>query len=214
MGFQQRMALCFTQIASHHFRHHLLQRDLRHPAQFCLGFAGVAQQGALVMLPFTAEEQALVDARLDPKKMEKAEHAPTTIINAAHLVPAWVKVSPFVAMLIGLFTAWLFYIKNPSLPVRLAAQQRPLYLFLLNKWYFDELYHFLFVKPAFWFGRLFWKGGDVGIIDRFGPNGSAFAVSLTSRLAVRMQSGYLYTYALVMLLGLVAAISWFMVQAR
>ena len=96
----------------------------------------------------------------------------------------------------------------------LAGHFEPLYKFFLNKWYFDELYNLIFVKPAFWFGRLFWKGGDIGIIDRFGPNGSAAAVGLGSRIAVRMQSGYLYTYALVMLLGLVAAISWFMVQAR
>jgi NADH-quinone oxidoreductase subunit L len=116
-------------------------------------------------------------------------------------------------MLVGLFTAWMMYIRSETAPASVARHFDPLYKFFLNKWYFDELYNLMFVKPAFWFGRLFWKGGDVGIIDRFGPNGSAFAVSLTSRLAVRMQSGYLYTYALVMLLGLVAAISWLMVQA-
>ena len=88
-----------------------------------------------------------------------------------------------------------------------------MYNFFLNKWYFDELYHLIFVRPAFWFGRLFWKQGDIGIIDRFGPNGSAAVVALGSRMAVKMQSGYLYTYALVMLLGLVAAVSWMMVKA-
>lgn len=136
------------------------------------------------------------------------------LIHAMHHVPMWVKLASTVAMLVGLFTAWMMYIRKPGSAQALAGHFEPLYKFFLNKWYFDELYNLIFVKPAFWFGRLFWKGGDVGIIDRFGPNGSAFAVSLTSRLAVRMQSGYLYTYALVMLLGLVAAISWFMVQAR
>ena len=135
------------------------------------------------------------------------------LIHAMHDVPLWVKLASTVAMLVGLFTAWMMYIRSETAPASVARQFEPLYKFFLNKWYFDELYNLIFVKPAFWFGRLFWKGGDVGIIDRFGPNGSAFAVSLTSRLAVRMQSGYLYTYALVMLLGLVAAISWLMVQA-
>jgi NADH-quinone oxidoreductase subunit L len=135
------------------------------------------------------------------------------LIHAMHDVPLWVKLASTVAMLVGLFTAWMMYIRSETAPASVARHFDPLYKFFLNKWYFDELYNLIFVKPAFWFGRLFWKGGDVGIIDRFGPNGSAFAVSLTSRLAVRMQSGYLYTYALVMLLGLVAAISWLMVQA-
>ncbi|MGB5077316.1 MAG: NADH-quinone oxidoreductase subunit L, partial [Sphingorhabdus sp.] len=136
------------------------------------------------------------------------------VIHAAHEAPNWVKVSPFIAMVLGFALAWLFYIKRTDLPGRLATQQRPLYLFLLNKWYFDELYNLVFVRPAFGLGRLFWKQGDIGIIDRFGPNGSAAVVALGSRLAARMQTGYLYSYALVMLLGLVAAVSWMMVQAK
>ena len=94
----------------------------------------------------------------------------------------------------------------------MASAFAPLYRFFLNKWYFDELYDAVFVRPAFWFGRLFWKQGDIGIIDRFGPNGSAAVVAFGSKLAVKMQSGYLYTYALVMLLGLVTAVSWMMVR--
>jgi NADH-quinone oxidoreductase subunit L len=136
------------------------------------------------------------------------------LIHAMHDVPLWVKLASTAAMLTGLFIAWTMYIRKPGSALALAGHFEPLYKFFYNKWYFDELYNLIFVKPAFWVGRLFWKGGDVGIIDRFGPNGSALAVAMTSRLAVRMQSGYLYTYALVMLLGLVAAISWFMVQAR
>ena len=170
--------------------------------------AGTVPKGALVMLPFTADEQALVDARLDPKKVEKAEHAPTTIINAAHLVPAWVKVSPFVAMLIGLFTAWLFYIKNPSLPVRLAAQQRPLYLFLLNKWYFDELYDWIFVRPAKWLGRFLWQKGDGTVIDG-ALNGIAMGIiPFFTRLAGKAQSGYIFTYAFAMVIGIAVLVTW------
>jgi len=134
------------------------------------------------------------------------------LMHAMHEVPMWVKLSSTVAMLLGLITAFSMYQLSKDAPQRLAATFAPIYRFLLNKWYFDELYSFLFVRPAFWFGRLFWKQGDIGIIDRFGPNGSAAAVSFGSKMAVRMQSGYLYTYALVMLLGLVVAVSWMMVR--
>ena len=134
------------------------------------------------------------------------------LMHAMHEVPLWVKLSSTVAMLIGLTTAYLMYQRSQDAPQRLAMTFAPIYRFLLNKWYFDELYTFVFVRPAFWFGRLFWKQGDIGIIDRFGPNGSAALVSFGSKLAVRMQSGYLYTYALVMLLGLVIAVSWMMVR--
>jgi NADH-quinone oxidoreductase subunit L len=136
------------------------------------------------------------------------------LMHAMHEVPLWVKLASTVAMLTGLFVAWMMYIRSSTAPTTVANSFRPLYNFFYNKWYFDELYNLIFVKPAFWFGRLFWKQGDVGIIDRFGPNGSAAVVGFTSRMAVKMQSGYLYTYALVMLLGLVGMISWMMVAAK
>ncbi|MDP3197909.1 NADH-quinone oxidoreductase subunit L [Tabrizicola sp.] len=170
--------------------------------------AGVAPKGALVMLPFTPEEQAVVDTRLDADKAAKAEHAPTTMINAAHVVPTWVKVSPFIAMLIGFAVAWLFYIRDPSLPRRLAAQQRPLYLFLLNKWYFDELYDVIFVRPAKWLGGFLWKKGDGNVIDG-SLNGVAMGIiPALTRLAGRAQSGYLFHYAFAMVLGIVILVTW------
>jgi len=104
--------------------------------------------------------------------------------------------------------AYAAYIRDTSIPGRFVGQFEPLYRFLYNKWYFDELYHALFVRPAFWFGRLFWKRGDEGTIDRFGPNGFAWLVQQGSRGAVRLQSGYLNSYALVMLVGLVGAVTW------
>jgi NADH-quinone oxidoreductase subunit L len=134
------------------------------------------------------------------------------LMHAMHEVPLWVKLSSTVAMLTGLLVAYVMYQQSKDAPQRLATAFAPLYRFFLNKWYFDELYNAVFVRPAFWFGRLFWKRGDIGIIDRFGPNGSAAVVSFGSKLAVKMQSGYLYTYALVMLLGLVTAVSWMMVR--
>ena len=136
----------------------------------------------------------------------------THLMHAMHEVPLWVKLSSTVAMLIGLSAAYFMYQLSKDAPQRVATTFAPVYRFFLNKWYFDELYNFLFIRPAFWFGRLFWKQGDIGIIDRFGPNGSAALVSFGSKMAVRMQSGYLYTYALVMLLGLVIAVSWMMVR--
>jgi NADH-quinone oxidoreductase subunit L len=130
------------------------------------------------------------------------------VIHAAHEAPAWVKVSPFVAMLIGFALAWLFYIKDPSLPGRLATQQRPLYLFLLNKWYFDEVYDFLFVRPARWLGNFLWKKGDGNVIDG-SLNGVALGiVPMLTRLAGRAQSGYLFHYAFAMVLGIVVLVTW------
>ncbi|WP_375398275.1 NADH-quinone oxidoreductase subunit L [uncultured Sphingomonas sp.] len=134
------------------------------------------------------------------------------LYHAAHEVPVWVKLSATIVMLLGLFTAWMTYIRHPDFPAKFTEMFRILYRFLLNKWYFDELYDLLFVKPAFAIGRLFWRAADEGIIDRFGPNGSAWVVSLGSRVAGRFQTGYLYTYAFVMLVGLTAAVTWAMTR--
>ncbi|MCZ8017395.1 NADH-quinone oxidoreductase subunit L [Novosphingobium sp.] len=134
------------------------------------------------------------------------------LMHAMHEVPLWVKLSATAVMLVGLFGAWYAYIRNPGFPAKVVAQIDVLYRFVYNKWYFDELYNFLFVRPAFWIGDKFWKLGDIGIIDRFGPNGAAWTVLQGTRLAQKVQSGYLYSYALVMLLGLTAAITWMMVR--
>ncbi|PKQ00953.1 MAG: NADH-quinone oxidoreductase subunit L [Alphaproteobacteria bacterium HGW-Alphaproteobacteria-13] len=134
------------------------------------------------------------------------------LMHAAHEVPLWVKWMPFTVMAIGLFLAWNSYIRNTTLPARFVAQFGMLHKFLYNKWYFDELYNVLFVKPAFAIGRFFWKRGDEGTIDRFGPDGAAALVQGGTRLAVRLQSGYVYGYAFVMLLGLVGLASWAMVK--
>ena len=134
------------------------------------------------------------------------------LMHAMHEVPLWVKLSATVVMLTGLLIAWLAYIRSPDFPAKFAEMFRVLYAFLLNKWYFDELYNVVFVKPAFAIGRFFWKRGDEGTIDRFGPNGSAALVGFGARLAGRVQTGYLYTYAFVMLLGLTAAVTWAMTR--
>ncbi|WP_309750763.1 NADH-quinone oxidoreductase subunit L [Novosphingobium sp.] len=135
------------------------------------------------------------------------------LIHHMHGVPLWVKWAPFAVMATGFAGAWYAYIRNPGLPAKFAGAIRPVYTFVYNKWYFDELYDRIFVRPSFWMGRQFWQRGDVGLIDRFGPNGSAWAVLIGSRVAGKLQTGYLYSYALVMLLGLTAAISWVFWQA-
>ena len=132
------------------------------------------------------------------------------ILHDMHGVPTWVKLAPFVAMLIGLLVAWQFYIRSPQTPKNLAAQHRGLYAFLLNKWYFDELFDFLFVRSAKWLGRFLWKTGDGAIIDGLGPDGvSARVVDVTNRV-VRLQTGYLYHYAFAMLIGVAALVTWMM----
>ncbi|MEZ5926650.1 MAG: NADH-quinone oxidoreductase subunit L [Hyphomicrobiaceae bacterium] len=123
------------------------------------------------------------------------------ILEEAHHVPELVKWSPFLMMLAGFGLAWLFYIVSPGMPVALARAFKPIYLFLLNKWYFDELYDWLFVRPAHWIGRRLWKTGDGAIIDGLGPDGlSARVLDVTGRV-VKLQSGFVYTYAFVMLIG-------------
>lgn len=130
------------------------------------------------------------------------------LMHAMHEVPMLVKYAAAIVMVIGLFVAWVAYIRDTSLPAKIAEQLGPVYRFLYNKWYFDELYNFLFVRPAFWLGRVLWKRGDEGIIDRFGPNGAAWVVERGAVVARKVQSGYLTSYALVMLLGLVAVVTW------
>lgn len=132
------------------------------------------------------------------------------IMHAMHEVPTWVKVSPFVMMVGGFLVAYQFYIRSPESPKRLAERHAGLYQFLLNKWYFDELYDFLFVKPALWVGRKLWKKGDGTIIDGFGPNGVAARVQNVTTWVVKLQTGYLYHYAFAMLIGVAALITWSM----
>ncbi|MBS1304198.1 NADH-quinone oxidoreductase subunit L [Loktanella sp. SALINAS62] len=130
------------------------------------------------------------------------------VIDEAHEAPKWVKVSPFVAMLLGFLLAFQMYIRRPELPAQLAENQRPLYNFLLNKWYFDQLYNFIFVGPALWLGRFLWKRGDQGTIDG-GINGLALGIiPFFNRSVSKMQSGYLFTYAFAMVVGIALLLTW------
>lgn len=137
-------------------------------------------------------------------------HETNHVIHDAHNVATWVKLSPFIAMLSGSLLAWLFYVAKPGIPAALAKRNHGLYQFLLNKWYFDEVYDVIFVKPAMKLGRFLWKKGDGSVIDG-GLNGLAMGIiPWFTRLAGRWQSGYVFTYALAMILGVGVLITWFM----
>jgi NADH-quinone oxidoreductase subunit L len=132
------------------------------------------------------------------------------IIEDMHHIPESVAFLPTVMMAVGFLVSWLFYIRRPYLPVGLARQQPLLYQFLLNKWYFDELYELIFVRPAKWIGRFLWKVGDGKIIDGLGPDGVSARVLDVTRRAVQLQTGYLYHYAFAMLVGVAGLITYFM----
>ena len=126
--------------------------------------------------------------------------------------PWFIAVLPTVMMAAGFLVAWQFYIRRPDLPAELARQQSLLYQFLLNKWYFDEIYDFLLVRPALWLGRVLWKGGDERVIDGLGPDGISARVIDITRSVMRLQTGYLYHYAFAMLIGVAALVTWFMLR--
>ncbi len=135
-------------------------------------------------------------------------HAVAPAAAAHHHPPEWVVWSATIAMSAGFALAYLYYIVAPWLPEATARAFRPLYLFLLNKWYFDELYDFLFVRPAMWLGRALWKGGDGAVIDGT-IDGTARGVIWTAGRAVKLQTGYVYHYAFAMLIGVALLISYF-----
>jgi NADH-quinone oxidoreductase subunit L len=127
-------------------------------------------------------------------------------------VPAWVEFGPFVALIVGFAIAYYYYVMHPEVPPQLAARNGFIYRFLYNKWYFDELYDFLLVRPTFRLARFLWKFGDGRIIDGLGPDGIAARVLDTSRGAVRIQTGYVYHYAFAMLAGVVVLAGWFIFE--
>jgi NADH-quinone oxidoreductase subunit L len=132
------------------------------------------------------------------------------VLEDMHHIPYLIAMSPTVMMALGFVVAWEFYIRRPELPVELARQHEPLYRFLLNKWYFDEIYDVLLVRPTLWLGRVLWKYGDGWLIDGWGPDGVSARVLDVTRGVVRLQTGYLYHYAFAMLIGVAALITWFM----
>jgi NADH-quinone oxidoreductase subunit L len=135
-----------------------------------------------------------------------------TLEGAEH-VPFLVSILPLVAGVVGIATAWWAYIRRPDIPGRTVRLFHALYLFLLNKWYFDELYDALVVRPAFWLGNGLWKRGDGTMIDGLGPDGISARTIDMSVIASRLQTGYIFHYAFGIVLGVVGLITWFYVGA-
>jgi NADH-quinone oxidoreductase subunit L len=133
-----------------------------------------------------------------------------TVLEDMEHLPLAVTLAPTLMMIGGFLVAWQFYIRRPDIPAALARDQSVLYRFLLNAWYFDRIYNFLFVRPAMWIGRVFWKGGDGFVIDGFGPDGVSARVLDVTRNVIRLQTGYVYHYAFAMLIGVAAFVTWFM----
>jgi NADH-quinone oxidoreductase subunit L len=133
------------------------------------------------------------------------------ILHELHDVGLVVEYLPLLMMAGGAFVAWYMYIRAPGTADALARANPLLYRFLLNKWYFDELYDLIFVRPAFWIGRLLWRGGDERVIDGFGPDAIAARVIDVTNRVVRLQTGYVYHYAFAMLIGVAVIITWYLV---
>ncbi|MBV9064879.1 MAG: NADH-quinone oxidoreductase subunit L [Methylobacteriaceae bacterium] len=133
------------------------------------------------------------------------------ILHELHEVGLLVEYLPLLMMAGGALLAWYMYIRAPGTADALARANPLLYRFLLNKWYFDELYDIIFVRPAFWIGRLLWRGGDERVIDGFGPDGVAARVIDVTNRVVRLQTGYVYHYAFAMLIGVAVIITWYLV---
>jgi NADH-quinone oxidoreductase subunit L len=132
----------------------------------------------------------------------------------AEEVPAIIDYLPLIVGIAGIVVAWIAYLGVPTLPGRIASAFRPLYLFLLNKWYFDELYDALFVRSAMRGGWALWKGGDGMLIDGLGPDGVAAVTRGVSRQASRLQTGYVYHYAFAMLIGVAAMVTYYLYLGR
>ena len=130
-------------------------------------------------------------------------------VAAAHHVPFWVKALPTVLAVAGIAIAWWLYVVKPDIPGAIATMHRPIYAFLLNKWYFDELYDIVFVRPAKLIGYTLWRGGDGRVIDGLGPDGVSATVIRLARRAAQLQTGYVYHYAFAMLVGVVGFVSWY-----
>ncbi|MBE1237077.1 NADH-quinone oxidoreductase subunit L [Phaeovibrio sulfidiphilus] len=138
---------------------------------------------------------------------------PGDVTDLAHHVPLLVKLAPLVCSLFGVLAGVVFYVWKPCLPGRVAGAFPLAYRFLLNKWYFDEVYNAVFIRPAFAIGRLFWKTGDRAVIDGLGPDGLSRITSGAASVFSRIQNGLVSRYAFVMIFGLTGVVTWLLMTA-
>ena len=169
---------------------------------------GVLAAGS-ILAGFPFKELFVSEHGVEEFFRESLKMNPHILENMEHM-PFWLGQLPLVMMLGGFAVSYVFYISRPYLPEELASQQPLLYNFLLNKWYFDELYDVIFVRSTKWLGRFLWKKGDGFVIDGFGPDGVSARVLDITRSVVKIQTGYLYHYAFAMLIGVAGLITWFM----
>jgi NADH-quinone oxidoreductase subunit L len=190
--------------ADHDVLHHVHESPISMTGPMALLAVGAVFSGMALAGLFTGEaSQAFWGKAI----YVAANH---TALKDAHHVALWVKLLPIAVAFAGILTAWYMYIRKPHLPAAMAAEFSDAHAFLYNKWYFDELYDVLFVRPAKWLGRVLWQGGDGRIIDGFGPNGLAALTLDFARRAARLQSGYLYHYAFAMLIGVALFVSYYL----
>jgi len=192
-------------------------------AVFYQGFVGGAHHdNAASASHLTETQQSHEDAHQDHETHDQAEldrftfwqdsilvRPENDVIDKAHNVPKWVKFLPVIVGAIGLLLAWILYIRKTDWPAKLAGTFRPVYSLIYNKWYFDELYNAIFVRNAFRLGHGFWQGGDKKIIDGFGPDGISRVSQKIAAGLGKFQSGYLYQYAFIMMIALIAIVTWF-----
>ncbi|WP_323020638.1 NADH-quinone oxidoreductase subunit L [Pararhodobacter sp.] len=188
----------------HHTHDHAHESPMTMLIPLAVLSVGAVLAGMVWYTPFFGSHEAVHEWFGHSITMLDSNHT----IHNAHEAPAWVKTAPFVAMLLGLVLAYLFYIVNPRLPVKLAENQPILYRFLLNKWYIDEIYDAIFVRPAFAIGRFLWKRGDGNTIDGFLNGLSMNVLPMLNRVYARAQSGYLYHYAFAMVLGIAVLVTY------
>ena len=200
--------------ADHHVLEHAHEAPLSMMIPNVVLAAGAVLAGLVFYGQFVGGEESMAHFWAGPEDSAYAPFlrafAESHAIHAAHEAPFWVKAAPLIVALAGIALAYQMYIRDPSMPQRWARRFRGLYLFLLNKWYFDELYDRLFVRPAHVIGEGLWKAGDGAVIDGVGPDGLAAATQSMAQRASRLQSGYVYHYAFAMLIGVVLLISWYL----
>jgi len=193
--------------ASHEVMHHVHESPMVMLAPLIFLALGAVFAGGIAHDFFVGEERASFWGN---SILVLGEHDP---LEAIHHIPGIISLLPLIVAILGIATAYYFHMLRPDLPALVAERFRPFYLFLLNKWYFDELYDRLFVRPAFVLGRGLWKQGDGAVIDGIGPDGvAARTIDLAIR-ASRLQTGYLYHYAFAILIGAVIMVSWYLFQS-
>jgi NADH-quinone oxidoreductase subunit L len=189
--------------ADHHVMEHVHESPLVMVAPLVLLAIGAVFAGAVFYEPFVGHHwkdfwQASIVIAPGNDALENAHHA-----------PLWVKLLPVVMGASGIATAYVLYMIAPGIPGRLAARFQGAYQFLLNKWYFDELYDAMFVRPSLVIGHALWKGGDGAVIDGLGPDGIAAAAKATAGKVVKLQTGMVYHYAFAMMIGIVVLVTLF-----